>query len=72
MKNIENKGPLAALTGPVVRGDVKTVKAHLASIEDMELHTKIYKALSEVAVQMAAERKTIDKKTIEALKDVLQ
>ena len=72
IKNIENKGPLEALTGPIVRGDVKTVKAHLDSIEDMELHKKVYKALSEVAVQMAAERKTIDDKTIEALKDVLK
>jgi predicted short-subunit dehydrogenase-like oxidoreductase (DUF2520 family) len=72
IKNIENKGPLAALTGPVVRGDVKTVKAHLASIEDMELHKRVYKALSEVAVQMATERKTIDEKTIETLKDVLK
>jgi predicted short-subunit dehydrogenase-like oxidoreductase (DUF2520 family) len=72
LKNIESKGPLAALTGPIVRGDVKTVKAHLASIEDMELHKKVYKALSEVAVQMAAERKTIDEKTIGALKDVLK
>ena len=60
IKNIEKKGPLAALTGPVVRGDVKTVKAHLASIEDMELHTKVYKALSEIAVKMAEERKAID------------
>jgi predicted short-subunit dehydrogenase-like oxidoreductase (DUF2520 family) len=72
IKNIESKGPLAALTGPVVRGDVKTVKAHLGAIDDMELHRKVYKALSEVAVQMAAERKTIDEKTIEALKDVLK
>jgi predicted short-subunit dehydrogenase-like oxidoreductase (DUF2520 family) len=70
--NIENKGPLASLTGPIVRGDVKTVKAHLASIDDMELHKKVYKALSEVAVQMAAERKTIDEKTIEALREVLK
>lgn len=72
LNNIENKGPLAALTGPIVRGDVKTVKAHLGAIEDMELHRKVYKALSEVAVQMAVERKTIDEKTIEALKDVLK
>lgn len=72
LKNIENKGPLAALTGPIVRGDVKTVKAHLGAIEDMELHRKVYKALSEVAVQMATERKTIDEKTIEALKEVLK
>lgn len=72
IKNIERKGPLAALTGPVVRGDTKTVKAHLASIEDMELHTKVYKALSEVAVQMAEERKVIDGKTAEVLKEVLR
>ena len=72
IKNIEKKGPLAALTGPVVRGDVKTVKAHLASIEDMELHTTVYKALSRVAVQMAEKRKAIDEKTAEALKDVLK
>jgi predicted short-subunit dehydrogenase-like oxidoreductase (DUF2520 family) len=72
LNNIENKGPLAALTGPIVRGDVKTVKAHLGAIEDMELHKRVYKALSEVAVQMAEERKTIDEKTIEALKDVLK
>lgn len=72
MKNIENRGPLTALTGPVVRGDVKTVRAHLSSIEHMELHTKIYKALSRAAVQMAEERKTIDEKTVETLKDVLK
>jgi predicted short-subunit dehydrogenase-like oxidoreductase (DUF2520 family) len=72
MKNIENKGPLAALTVPVVRGDVETVKAHLSSIENMELHTKIYKALSQVAVEMAREREAIDAKTVEALKDVLK
>ncbi len=72
IRNIEKKGPLSALTGPVVRGDVKTVKAHLASIEDMELHKKVYKALSEVAVQMAEERKAIDEKTAKALKDALK
>ena len=72
IRNIEKKGPLAALTGPVVRGDVKTVKAHLASIEDMDLHTSVYRALSQVAVQMAAERKAIDENTVEALKDVLK
>lgn len=72
IKNIEKKGPLAALTGPVVRGDVKTVRAHLASIEDMELHAKVYKALSQVAVQMAEERKAIDENTGETLKGVLK
>ncbi|HEX2966192.1 MAG TPA: Rossmann-like and DUF2520 domain-containing protein [Syntrophorhabdaceae bacterium] len=72
IKNIEKKGPLAALTGPVVRGDIKTVKAHLASIEDMELHTKVYKALSEVAVKMAEERKAIDETTVKTLKEVLR
>ncbi len=71
IKNIERKGPLAALTGPVVRGDVKTVKAHLASIGDMELHTKVYKALSEVAVKMSEERNAIDEETAGMLRKIL-
>jgi predicted short-subunit dehydrogenase-like oxidoreductase (DUF2520 family) len=72
LKNIEHKGPLASLTGPIVRGDVKTVKAHLESIEDMELHRKVYKALSEVALQMAGERKAISEDAMQAMKEILE
>lgn len=72
LRNIENKGPLASLTGPIVRGDAKTVKAHLVAIEDMDLHKAVYKALSGVAIEMAGERKAINEETMQALKDILK
>lgn len=72
LNNIENRGPLASLTGPVLRGDVKTVKAHLGAIENMKLHKRVYKALSEVAVEMAGERKVISEEVLQALRDTLK
>jgi predicted short-subunit dehydrogenase-like oxidoreductase (DUF2520 family) len=72
IRNIENKGPLASLTGPIVRGDAKTVKAHLASIEDMELHKRVYTALSEVAIEMAGKRGTISEEMVQVLRETLK
>ena len=37
LANIEAKGPLLSLTGPVVRGDAGTVASHLEAIGDMPL-----------------------------------
>ncbi len=68
MKNIETKGPLAALTGPIVRGDDKTVSSHLEAMSDMPLHKEIYLALSKMAFQMAKERGTLDSGQADAMK----
>lgn len=67
MKNIEAKGPLAALTGPIVRGDDKTISSHLAAMSDMPLHKEIYLALSKMALQMAKERGVLDGPQTEAV-----
>jgi predicted short-subunit dehydrogenase-like oxidoreductase (DUF2520 family) len=72
MENIENMGPLMALTGPVVRGDTKTILAHLEVLKDMDLEKKVYRALSLVALQMAAERKTVSDNALERLRHVLE
>ena len=56
LKNIEAKGPLLSLTGPVVRGDAGTVEAHLAALRDMGLNEQVYKSLSLVALHMAKAR----------------
>jgi len=72
MKNIEAKGPLAALTGPVVRGDDKTIRSHLAAMEGMPLHREIYLALSKMALRMAGERKALTEAEIETLRRVLE
>lgn len=71
LKNIENKGPLMSLTGPVIRGDLKTVEAHLRAMDDMEEHKDVYKTLSGIALKMAMERKTLDEDTVRQLKSIL-
>jgi predicted short-subunit dehydrogenase-like oxidoreductase (DUF2520 family) len=72
LANIESKGPLMSLTGPIIRGDVETVLSHLEAMKDMELYAKAYRALSLVALQMAKERKALDEDAIEGLKQVLE
>ncbi len=71
LKNIESKGPLMSLTGPVIRGDLKTVESHIRAIDDMEEYKDVYKALSGIALKMAMERKTLDEDTVRQLKSIL-
>jgi predicted short-subunit dehydrogenase-like oxidoreductase (DUF2520 family) len=71
LANIESKGPLMSLTGPVVRGDVETVLSHLEAMRDMELYEKAYRSLSLVALEMAKEREALGEEAIERLKQVL-
>ena len=71
MKNIETKGPLAALTGPIVRGDDKTIESHLAAISDLPTHKEIYVALSKMAFEMARERGALDDDAVDRVRRVL-
>ena len=55
MKRIFAVGPTAALTGPVERNDVSTVKKHIACIDDKN-GSELYKAVSRKLTEMAQER----------------
>lgn len=72
LKNIESKGPLQSLTGPIVRGDTSTVEDHINALHDMKLHKQIYKALSLAALDMVKERKTHNQKTLDTLERLLE
>jgi predicted short-subunit dehydrogenase-like oxidoreductase (DUF2520 family) len=50
--NLEGADPAAVLTGPVVRGDVETVRAHLAVVGSDALTLEVYRALSRAAVEL--------------------
>jgi predicted short-subunit dehydrogenase-like oxidoreductase (DUF2520 family) len=71
LNNIENKGPLMSLTGPIVRGDMETVISHLEAMQGMELYKKVYKSLSLVALDMAKERGDIGMEALEKLEAIL-
>lgn len=71
LRNIETKGPLRSLTGPVVRGDAGTIASHLSAIKDMPLATGIYRELSRVALEMAKKRGTLSEEQIDTLEAAL-
>jgi predicted short-subunit dehydrogenase-like oxidoreductase (DUF2520 family) len=56
VRNVAKRGPTAALTGPIRRGDAETVRRHLAAIAGGPLGTRridLYRMLGEVALEIA-------------------
>jgi predicted short-subunit dehydrogenase-like oxidoreductase (DUF2520 family) len=61
-----------SLTGPIIRGDKGTVEDHIHAMSDMDLHKRIYKALSLAALDMVKERGIHNKATLDALQSILE
>jgi predicted short-subunit dehydrogenase-like oxidoreductase (DUF2520 family) len=60
LKNIGAKGIPQALTGPIARGDVETVKAHLQAIEKYSAEiVTLYKVLGRHTVDLAKAKGTL-------------
>jgi predicted short-subunit dehydrogenase-like oxidoreductase (DUF2520 family) len=71
--NIEKVGIPEALTGPIARGDVKTVEDHLKAIESTSPELlKIYKALGLHTVDIATAKGTLNKPSAQTLKSILE
>jgi predicted short-subunit dehydrogenase-like oxidoreductase (DUF2520 family) len=52
-RNVAELGPASALTGPIRRGDMRTILAHLAALDPDDQH--LYGALGRVTVALAVE-----------------
>ena len=50
LQNVKELGLKNALTGPLVRGDVRTVRRHLEVLRSRPLHLEIYKSLGRQAL----------------------
>lgn len=60
VSNIESVGTVAALTGPIARGDVKIVKQHLDSLKRLDENViSAYKMLGLQTVDIAVEKGTL-------------
>ena len=68
--NLEGRAPADALTGPIARGDVATVRGHLGALADEAEARDAYIALSRVALDLAAERGA-DATTLETIRQAL-
>jgi predicted short-subunit dehydrogenase-like oxidoreductase (DUF2520 family) len=70
VENLAARGPGGALTGPIARGDVATVRAHLRLLDrEAPRVASAYRALSLEALTLAAPR--LDDECVHALKSIL-
>ncbi|MDY6987814.1 MAG: Rossmann-like and DUF2520 domain-containing protein [Thermodesulfobacteriota bacterium] len=72
LSNIGAKGIPAALTGPIARGDVDTVAAHLEAMEERAPELlALYRSLGHYTVGLAEEKGTLSKEEAEKLLSLL-
>ncbi|HEX2779606.1 MAG TPA: DUF2520 domain-containing protein [Gemmatimonadaceae bacterium] len=69
--NLEGESAARALTGPIARGDVDTVRQHLDALRSDPATRELYVELSEVAVQLAREAGT-DARALASLERLLE
>ncbi len=59
LQNALSVGPVNAITGPIVRGDNQTVKAHLDALaQDLPEFSSVYKSLGVLTLQLAKQHPT--------------
>lgn len=56
LQNVKKMGLKRALTGPIVRGDIDTVRKHLEALRSYPSQAKLYRVLGEWALETASGR----------------
>lgn len=70
IKNIQELGPMAALTGPVSRGDHNTITAHLNAMKNWD-EQQMYIALARYTAGIALEKGTVDHQQVAVMNKLL-
>ncbi|UCE19007.1 MAG: DUF2520 domain-containing protein [Gemmatimonadota bacterium] len=68
---LEKNGMPGALTGPLARGDIHTIRRHIEAIHSVEELVRLYSLLGIRTLSIAREGGKIDEKTASRLKDIL-
>ena len=69
LENLERMGPVHALTGPISRGDLETVRLHLRTLDPRE--RSLYAALGLEILQLAVEG-GLDEEVAEQVRETLE
>jgi predicted short-subunit dehydrogenase-like oxidoreductase (DUF2520 family) len=72
VENIEKQGAEAALTGPISRGDVNTIKKHLKKLKSFPQIDCIYRTLGEKTIQNAYQSNRIDQRQKQQLMEAIK
>ena len=71
LHNVKNLNIPSALTGPVIRGDIQSIKQHLSALERFPAHYEIYRKLALQALQIGKKEKKIPPDKFKALESLL-
>ncbi|MBU4240066.1 MAG: DUF2520 domain-containing protein [Actinobacteria bacterium] len=73
VENIARLGPRDAVTGPLARGDIGTIRSHLQALDgvDPEL-SSMYRAVSLWGLRLVAERGELTDEEIESMRNILE
>jgi len=73
LKNIEKKGSIHALTGPISRGDAGTIEKHIRVIrETLPDYLPVYCTLGCLTVDLAIKKNTLSPEKAEIIKNILK
>ena len=73
LRNIEAKGTVQALTGPISRGDVGTLEQHLAVFrEKLPMYLPVYCTMGLQTVELAVQKKALSHERAEFIKTILK
>jgi predicted short-subunit dehydrogenase-like oxidoreductase (DUF2520 family) len=73
LESIAGQGSVRALTGPIERGDIATVKKHLMVLTRRgPRFTRLYRVLSQAALALARKKGSISRPTSQQLEDLLR
>lgn len=72
LDNVETKGTIKALTGPIKRGDIETVRLHLDLLGTNKELLSLYKKLGVETLQMAEEAKILSERKKSELYELLK
>jgi predicted short-subunit dehydrogenase-like oxidoreductase (DUF2520 family) len=71
--NIETKGTVQALTGPVARGDSGTIKKHVEALRNrLPALLQAYSALGILTADIGLKKKTLSPETARLIKEILK
>lgn len=72
VSNVEDVGAIAALTGPISRGDAKVIKQHLESLKTLDSGIiDIYKSLGRLTIEIALKKGTLSREDAAEIAKIL-
>jgi len=73
LRNIESRGTVEALTGPIARGDIGTVEKHLLAFQDkLPEFLPAYRALGITATDLGLKKRSLMEEKANMIKQLLQ